>query len=145
MSYFGAAIGTAIGMMISLVIFSNAWRIRSYLPKDYDFTHEWGKTFVKTDKKAYTYLIRSIIGILLHPIIFVFIWSQEGLLKINILDNTMISAVVLLVIESLIFSLAIWVDIIEIRPEYLKKRIIPLQMLIHIIVGIMMGLFYTLI
>ncbi len=92
MSYFGAALGTAVGMMIGLVIYSNAWRVKSYLPKEYDFTHEWGRKFVKTDKKAYTYTMRLLIGIFFHPFIFVFIWSQEGLLKINLFNSDIISA-----------------------------------------------------
>lgn len=145
MSYFGAALGTAIGMMISVVVFSNAWRIRSFLPKEYDFSHEWGKKFVKTDRKTYTYMMRSLIGIILHPIVFVFIWSREGLLNINLFNNDIISAIVLLLLESIMFSIAIWVDIVKIRPENLKVRIIPLQIGIHLIVGFLMGFFYTLI
>ncbi|MFW9906390.1 MAG: hypothetical protein ACFFFH_18865 [Candidatus Thorarchaeota archaeon] len=143
MSYFGAALGTAFGMIISTVVFSNAWRVKSYLPKEYDFTHEWGKKFVKTDKKAYTYMLRSLIGIIFHPIVFVFIWGREGLLKINLFNNDVISAVVLLLFESLMFSIAIWIDVVKIRPENLKTRIIPLQIGIHLIVGFLMGYFYT--
>ncbi|MFX1286808.1 MAG: hypothetical protein ACFFB5_24430 [Promethearchaeota archaeon] len=143
MSYFGAALGTAIGMMIGLVVFSNTWRVKSYLPKEYDFIHEWGKKFVKTDKKVYTYMIRLIVGMIFHPIVFVFIWSQEGLLKINLFNSDIISAVVLLLFESLMFSIAIWIDIVKIRPENLKTRIIPLQIGIHLIVGFLMGYFYT--
>ncbi len=145
MSYFGAALGTVVGMMISLVVFSNVWRIRSYLPKDYDFTHEWGKKFVKTDKKPYTYLVRSFLGIFFHPIIFVFIWGQEGILKINVYDNDLLSAVILLLFESLMFSLAIWIDLVKVRPENLKTRIIPLQIGTHLIVGVCMGIGYILI
>jgi hypothetical protein len=145
MSYLGAALGTAIGMMISVVVFSNAWRIKAYLPKEYDFSHEWGKKFAKSDKKAYTYMMRSLIGIILHPIVFVFIWSREGLLKINLYNNDIISAIVLLLIESIMFSIAIWMDIVKIRPENLKTRIITLQIGIHLIIGFLMGLFYTLI
>jgi hypothetical protein len=145
MSYFGAAMGTALGMMISLVIFSNAWRIKDYLPKDYDFTHEWGKKFVKTEKKAYTYMARSVLGILFHPVVFVFIWSQEGILKINIFNSDILSAIILLFLESIMFSIAIWLDIVKIRPKNLKTRIIPLQIGIHLIVGFLMGLFYVLV
>ncbi len=144
MSYFGAALGTAIGMMIGLVIYSNAWRVKSYLPKEYDFTHEWGKKFVKTDKKAYTYTMRLLIGIFFHPFIFVFIWSQEGLLKINLFNSDIISAVVLLVFESIMFSIAIWFEIVKIGPATLKTRIIALQMGVHLIIGILMGYTYTL-
>ena len=145
MSYFGAALGTALGMMISTIVFSNIWKVRSYLPKEYDFTHEWGKKFVKTDKKAFTYIVRSLLGIIFHPVIFVFIWSREGLLKINLFNNDILSAIMLLFLESLMFSLAIWVDIVKIRPSNLKTRIIPLQIGIHLVVGCLMGFFYTLI
>ncbi|MHA2362940.1 MAG: hypothetical protein ACXAC7_03215 [Candidatus Hodarchaeales archaeon] len=144
MSYFGAAFGTAIGMMIGLMIFSNAWRVRSFLPKGYDFTHEWGKILTKTDKKVYTYTVRLIVGIIFHPIIFVFIWSREGLLKIYLFNSEIISGVILLLIESLMFSIAIWFDIVKIRPENLKSKIITLQIGMHLLIGILMGYFYTL-
>ncbi len=144
MSYFGAALGAAVGMMIGLVIYSNAWRIKAYLPKEYDFTHEWGKKFVKTDKKAYTYTMRLLIGIIFHPFVFVFIWSQEGLLKINLFNSDIISAVVLLLFESIMFSIAIWFEIVKIRPTNLKTRIIALQMGVHLIIGFLMGYSYTL-
>ena len=36
MSYIAAACGSGIGMMIAIVVFSNAWRI-GIIPKDYDF------------------------------------------------------------------------------------------------------------
>ncbi|MHA1992208.1 MAG: hypothetical protein ACW981_19740 [Candidatus Hodarchaeales archaeon] len=144
MSYFGAALGSAIGMMIGLVIFSNAWRLKSFLPKTYDFTHEWGKKFVNTDKKAYTYTVRLIIGVIFHPIVFVFIWSSEGLLKINLFDNDIISAVVLLLIEAVLFGIVIWFDFIKIRPENLKSKVITLQIGVHIVIGTLMGFFYTL-
>ncbi|MFX0063495.1 MAG: hypothetical protein ACFFC7_15070 [Candidatus Hermodarchaeota archaeon] len=144
MSYFGAAFGTAIGMMIGLVIFSNIWRI-NYLPKEYDFIHEFGKAIVKTDKKIYTYIIRLIVGIFFHPIVFVFIWGREGLLKINLFNSDIISAVVLLLFESIMFSIAIWLDIVKIRPKTLKTRIIALQIGVHLLTGFLMGYFYTLI
>jgi len=143
MSYFGAAMGSAIGMMIGLGVYSNAWRYKSYLPKEFDFTHEWGKKFVKNDKKAYTYTVRLLIGIIFHPIIFVFVWSQEGILKVNLFNNDVISAVTLLVIEALFFGIAIWFNVIRIEPESLKSRIIRLQMGVHLVIGLLMGFCYS--
>ncbi|MHA2252843.1 MAG: hypothetical protein ACXAD7_20945 [Candidatus Kariarchaeaceae archaeon] len=144
MSYFGAALGAAIGMMIGLFTYTNIWRIKSYLPKDYDFMHEWGKTFLTTDNKAYTYTVRLFVGIIFHPIVFVFVWGREGLLKINLNNNDVLSAIVLLLIEAVIFSIAIWFDIVKIRPPTLKTRIITLQIGIHLLIGILMGYFYSL-
>ena len=143
MGYFGAAIGTVIGMMIGLVLFSNSWRI-NYLPKEYDFVHRFGNMFVKTEKKMITYVVRSFVGMFFHPIVFVFIWGETGFLKINILNNTILSAVTLLLFESILFGLGIWFDIIQISPENLKKKVIGLQMGVHIITGILMGYFFTL-
>ncbi|MHA2251482.1 MAG: hypothetical protein ACXAD7_14055 [Candidatus Kariarchaeaceae archaeon] len=143
MSYFGAALGTAIGMMIGLVAYTNAWRMKSFLPKEYDFVHEWGKSFVKTDKKAYTYSARLLVGTLFHPIIFVFIWGREGLLQIDLYDNDVLSAVILLLVEATMFSLAIWFNIVKV-PETLKLRIIYMQFVIHLIIGLLMGYGYTL-
>jgi hypothetical protein len=144
MSYFGAALGSAIGMMIGLVAYSNVWRLNLYLPKEYDFTHEWGKKFINTDKKAYTYTARLLIGMIFHPIIFVFIWSQEGILKVNLFGNDILSATILLFLEAVFFSIAIWFDIVKIRPKTLKIRIIIMQMGVHLVIGILMGSFYTL-
>ncbi|MHA2030287.1 MAG: hypothetical protein ACXAB7_05115 [Candidatus Kariarchaeaceae archaeon] len=144
MSYFGAALGTAIGMMIALVTYTNVWRIKSYLPKEYDFMHEWGKKFLKTDKKTYTYTVRLFVGIIFHPVVFVFIWGREGLLKINLYNSDILSGVTLLLIEAVIFSLAIWFDVVKIRPETLKTRIITLQIGLHLLIGLLMGFFYTL-
>lgn len=136
--------GSAIGMMIGLVVYSNTWRFNSYLPKEYDFTHEWGKKFINTDKKPYTYTMRLLVGIILHPIIFVFVWSQEGILKINLLNNDVLSAVTLLLIEAVLFGIAIWFDIVKIKPESLKTRIITLQIGVHLVIGLFMGSLYTL-
>jgi hypothetical protein len=143
-SYFGAAFGTAIGMMIGLVIYSNIWRVNSYLPKDYDFVHEWGNQFVKADKKAYTYTARLLVGTFFHPIIFVFIWGRDGVLEINLYNSTVVSAVALLLIEAVFFGVAIWFNIVKIAPEDLKVKIIALQFGIHILIGILMGCFYNL-
>ena len=143
MSYFGAATGTIIGMMIGLVLFSNSWRI-NYLPKEYDFVHHYGNFFVKTDKKVITYVIRSLVGIFFHPIVFVFIWGRLGLLKIALINSDILSAVVLLLLESIIFGLAIWLDFVKISPDILKTKIIFLQMGVHLITGILMGYFFTL-
>ena len=85
MGYFGAAIGTVIGMMIGLVLFSNSWRL-NYLPKEYDFVHRFGNMFVKTDKKMITYIIRSFVGIFFHPIVFCFNMGRNGFIEVNILQ-----------------------------------------------------------
>jgi hypothetical protein len=142
MSYFGAATGTIIGMMIGLVLFSNSWRI-NYLPKEYDFVHQYGKIFVKTEKKMITYVIRSFVGMFFHPIVFVYVWGETGFLKLNFFNNTIISAVILLFLESILFGLGIWFDIIKISPDNLKIRVITLLLVVHIITGISMGYFFT--
>lgn len=142
MGYFGAAIGTVIGMMIGLVLFSNSWRL-NYLPKEYDFVHRFGNMFVKTDKKMITYAIRSFVGIFFHPIVFVFIWGETGLLKITFFNNTILSAVILLLFESILFSLGIWFDLIQVSPDNLKTRVISLQIAVHLITGILMGYFFN--
>jgi hypothetical protein len=51
----------------------------------------------------------------------------------------------LLLFESIMFSIAIWIDIVRIRPENLKTKVIPLQIGIHLLVGFLMGFFYSLI
>ena len=94
MAYFGAAMGTFIGMMIGLVLFSNSWRW-GYLPQNYDFVHEYGKAIAKTDRKAVTYLVRSLVGMLLHPVVFVYIWGETGLFVLSF-GNTMLSGMILL-------------------------------------------------
>ena len=99
--------------------------------------------FVKTEKKPITYIARSFIGMFFHPIVFVFIWGETGLLKLSFFNNTILSAVILLLFESILFGLGIWYDIIQISPENLKKKVIGLQMIVHIITGILMGYFFT--
>ena len=49
-NYPAAAIGAAIGMMVALLVFSSAWRI-GFLPKGYDFIHEFGKALIRSDNK----------------------------------------------------------------------------------------------
>ena len=75
MNYPAAAVGAAIGMMAAILVFSNAWRIR-FLPKGYDFIHEFGKSLVRSDNKRVTYTSRFVMGIIFHPIIFVFVWGR---------------------------------------------------------------------
>jgi len=142
LSYFGAAIGTFIGMMIGLLVFTNSWRF-GFLPKDYDFVHSYGNLFVKTDKKMITYIIRSFVGMFFHPVIFVYVWGETGFLKLNFYNNTILSAVILLLVESILFSLGIWFDLLKISPEELKLRVISLQLGVHLITGVFMGYFFT--
>jgi hypothetical protein len=141
MSYFAAACGSAIGMMIALVVFSNAWRF-NLLPKDYDFFHEFGKALIKTDNRKLTYGVRMMVGILAHPVIFVFVWGKDGFLGINLLDSSVVSALILLVLESTFFGVGLYAGIPDIVPKKFITKVIMLQFMIHIILGILMGLFY---
>ena len=143
MSYFGAAIGTFIGMMIGLLVFTNNWRF-GFLPKEYDFVHNYGNLFVKTDKKMITYVIRSFVGMFFHPIVFVYVWGETGILRLNFFNSTVLSAVILLLIESVMFGLGIWFDVIKLSPNNLKIRVISLQIVVHLVTGILMGYFFTL-
>jgi hypothetical protein len=141
MSYFAAACGAGLGMMIGIVIFSNAWRT-GLLPKDYDFIHEYGKSLIRIDNKKFTYGIRLIIGMILHPVVFVFIWGKDGYLGINLLNSSIVSAIVLLVIESILFSIVLWIGLLKISSKELVGRLIGLQFVFHIILGFLMGLTY---
>ncbi|MFC1802534.1 hypothetical protein ACFL0D_01045 [Thermoproteota archaeon] len=142
MSYFGAAIGTFLGMMIGLVFFTNSWRL-NFLPKEYDFVHQYGNLFVKTDKKMITYVIRSFVGMFFHPIVFIYVWGETGFLRLNFFNSTILSALVLLFVESVLFGLGIWFDVIKISPENLKIRVISLQIVVHLVTGVLMGYFFT--
>jgi hypothetical protein len=142
LSYFGAAIGTFLGMMIGLVLFTNSWRL-NFLPKEYDFVHSYGNLFVKTDKKMITYVIRSFVGMFFHPIVFVYVWGETGILRLNFFNSTVTSAVILLLIESVMFGLGIWFDVIKLSPNNLKIRVISLQIVVHLVTGILMGYFFT--
>jgi hypothetical protein len=141
MSYFAAACGAGFGMMIGIVIFSNAWRT-GLLPKGYDFIHEYGKSIIKTDNKKFTYGIRLIIGMLLHPVIFVFIWGKDGYLGINPLNSSIVSAVLLLAIESGLFGIVLWTGLLKISKKNLVNHVIGLQFVFHIILGVLMGFTY---
>jgi hypothetical protein len=141
MSYFAAACGAGLGMMIGIVIFSNAWRT-GLLPKEYDFIHEYGKSLIRINNKKLTYGIRLLIGMILHPVVFVFIWGKDGYLHINPLDSSIVSAIVLLAIESTLFSIVLWTGLMRISPKNLVSRLIGLQFIFHIILGFLMGLTY---
>jgi len=141
MSYFAAACGAGFGMMIGIVIFSNAWRI-GILPKEYDFIHEYGKSLIRIDNKKLTYGIRLLIGMLLHPVVFVFIWGKDGYLGINLLNSSIASAIVLLAIESTLFSIVLWTGLMQISSKNLVNRLIFLQFVFHIILGFLMGFTY---
>ena len=141
MSYFAAACGAGFGMMIGMVIFSNAWRI-GLLPKEYDFIHEYGKSLIRIDNKKLTYGIRLLIGMFLHPVVFVFIWGKNGFLDINPLNSSIVSAIVLLAIESTLFGIVLWTELMKISPKNLVGRLILLQFFFHIILGFLMGFTY---
>jgi hypothetical protein len=141
MSYFAAACGAGLGLMIGIVLFSNAWRT-GLLPKEYDFIHEYGKSLIRTDNKKLTYGIRLLIGMLLHPVVFVFIWGKDGYLGINPLNSSVISAVVLLAIESTLFGIVLWVGLMKISPKNLVGRLIGLQFVFHVVLGFLMGFTY---
>jgi hypothetical protein len=51
----------------------------------------------------------------------------------------------LLLLETIIFSIAIWVGLVKIKPESLKSRVITLQIGVHLTIGLLMGLGYTLV
>ena len=142
-SYPAAAIGAGIGMMIALLVFANAWRI-GVLPKEYDFVHEFGKSLIRTDRKPLTYGTRFLVGLIFHPVIFVFIWGPDGLLGINPFGSAVLSAVLLLILESVLFSILLWTRVLGMPPKELAGRVILLQFAIHIIVGLSMGLSYEL-
>jgi hypothetical protein len=141
MKYPAAAIGAGIGMMIALLVFANAWRI-GVLPKGYDFVHEFGRSLVRIDSKPVTYALRFVIGIIFHPVIFVFIWGPDGLLGINPFNSAVVSAVLLLALESILFSVVLWTRVLGMPPKELVGRVIALQFTIHIILGVLMGLSY---
>lgn len=144
MSYFAAAIGSGIGMMIAMVIFSSAWRF-GLLPKDFDLIHEYGKSLIKINNKVLTYSSRMILGTILHPVVFVFIWGKDGLLGIHPFNSSIISAVVLLIIESILFGIVLKKGLLKFPPKELVNNVILLQFIIHVILGLIMGFTYEII
>jgi hypothetical protein len=143
MNYPAAAVGAGLGMMIGLVLFSNAWRF-GILPKGYDFVHEFGKSLVRIDSKPVTYAFRFVVGTLFHPVIFVFVWGEDGLLGIDPLNSAVLSAVLLLALESILFAIVLWTRALGIPPKELRGRVIALQAAHHILLGVLMGLSYEL-
>ena len=143
MSYFAAAIGAGSGMMVLLVIFSNAWRL-GLLPKGYDFIHEFGKSLVRTDNRKITYMVRLLLGTLLHPVVFIFIWGRDGLLGIYPYNSGVLSASLLLIIESSLFSIALWAGFPKLSPRELVSRLIFLQYAGHTCLGMLMGITFEL-
>jgi hypothetical protein len=141
MSYFAASFGASMGMMIALLIFSNAWRL-GLLPKDYDFIHEFGNALIKLNNKKVSYSMRMIIGVIAHPVIFVYVWCKDGFLGINPLGSSILSAIILLLIESGLFSIGIIKGIPMRVPKKHIGTIVILQFTIHGILGILMGLSY---
>lgn len=103
-------------MMIALLVFSSAWRI-GILPKGYDFVHEFGRSLVRTDRKPVTYALRFVVGMIFHPVIFVFLWGPDGLLGVNPFGSAVLSAVLLLALESLLFAVVLWTRILGMPPK----------------------------
>ena len=141
MNYPAAAVGAAIGMMVALLIFSNAWRI-GFLPKGYDFIHEFGKALIRSDNKRVTYASRFVIGIIFHPVLFVFVWGRDGLLGIHPYNSAILSAVLLLTIEAILFAILLWTRVLGMPPRKLLGKVIVLQFAVHIVLGVLMGLSY---
>jgi hypothetical protein len=141
MNYPAAAIGAGIGMMIALLVFSNAWRV-GILPKEYDFVHEFGRSLARVDRKPVTYALRFVVGLLFHPVIFVFVWGRDGWLGIDPYNSAVLSAVLLLALEAVLFAIVLWTRVLGMPPKKLVGRVIVLQAAIHIVLGVLMGLSY---
>jgi hypothetical protein len=141
MMYPAAAFGAALGMMIALVVFANAWRF-GFLPREYDFIHEFGKSFVRSERKLITYTVRFVVGIIFHPVLFVFVWGREGVLGIYPFQSDVLSAVLMVVIEASGFAIMLWNGIFVALPKELVGRVIVLQYAIHLVLGVLMGLSY---
>lgn len=143
MNYPAAAVGAGIGMMIGLLVFANAWRV-GILPKGYDFVHEFGRSLIRTDRKPVTYALRFVVGTIFHPVIFVFVWGPDGVLSINPFNSAVLSAVLLLALESLLFAVVLWTRVLGIPPKELRGRVIAVQTTVHLVLGVSMGLSYQL-
>jgi hypothetical protein len=130
-------------MMLGLWIFANAWRA-GLLPKGYDFVHEFGKALGRTDRKPVTYGLRFVVGTIFHPVIFVFVWGPDGWLGINPFGSAVLSAVLLLALESMLFAVVLWTRVLGMPPEELRGRVILLQTVVHLVLGVSMGLSYEL-
>ena len=143
MNYPAAAVGAGIGMMIGLLVFANAWRV-GILPREYDFVHEFGKSLVRSDRKPVTYALRFVVGTIFHPVIFVFVWGPDGLLGISPFTSALLSAVLLLALEALLFAIVLWTGVLGMAPKELRGGVIFMQTLVHLILGVSMGLSYQL-
>ena len=69
--------------------------------------------------------------------------TRARFLRLNFFNSTLLSAVILLLVESVLFGLGIWFDVIKISPDNLKIRVISLQIVVHLLTGILMGYFFT--
>lgn len=143
MNYPAAAVGAGIGMMIGLLIFANAWRV-GILPRGYDFVHEFGRSLTRSESKPVTYASRFVVGTIFHPVIFVFVWGPDGLLGIDPFGSALLSAVLLLTLESLLFSVVLWAGVLGMPPKELRGRVVVVQFIAHLILGVSMGLSYEL-
>jgi hypothetical protein len=143
MGYPAAAVGAGIGMMLFLAGFASAWRI-GLLPRGYDFVHEFGRSIIPVDKKPVSYTVRFVVGIVLHPVLFVFVWGPDGWLGISPLNSALLSAMFLLALESVLFGIVLWTRVLGMPPQDLVGRVISLQFSLHLVVGLCMGLSYQL-
>ena len=141
MHYPAAALGAGIGMMATLVIFSIARRT-AFIPQSYDFIHDFGRSLVCIDNKKLTYLSRFAVGIIFHPLLFVFVWGRDGWLHIDPANSAVLSAVILLAIESLLFSFVLWSGVLAMPPREFVGKVILLQLVSHVLLGVLMGLSY---
>lgn len=142
MTYPAAAVGAAMGMILGLAIFANAWRL-DLLPKDYDFIHEFGKALVRSDRKLMTYTARFVTGIIFHPVLFVFVWGRNGLLGVYPFRSDVLSALLLVTIEAGALSYLLWKGIVVTPPREIVRQVIVLQFAVHLLLGLLMGLSYA--
>jgi hypothetical protein len=72
----------------------------------------------------------------------VFVWGKDGVLGIHPFNSSILSATILLLIESTLFSIGLYTGKPDIVPKKFVNNVVILQFMIHIILGIFMGLFY---
>ena len=89
-----------------------------------------------------THAVRFVIGIIFQAVVFVFVWGRDGLLHIDPLNSAVLSAVLLLVVETIIFAVVLWTRVLGIPPRELAGKVIMLQAVVHVVLGLLMGLSY---
>jgi hypothetical protein len=111
------------------------WRV-GLLPKEYEFVHEFGKSLVHSDKKRVTCAALLVTGIIFHPVVFVSVWGKDGLLGIHPFDSAVVSAVLLLVLETIIFAIVLLARVLGIPPREPTGKVIMLQPVVHVVLGL---------